>query len=197
MKQEKVWDNIAEEWHEFKKKQYPDFKEFIKNKKGKLLDLGCGSGRNFVKNPNLQIYGVDFSKEMLKLAKQNAKKKGVDVILKKSSVNKLSFKDNFFDFAIYISALHCLETKEKRENSLKELLRVLKPKSQTMISVWNRNSVWFKNPKKENYVRWRNKGIRYYYIYDKQELEDLLKKVGFKIIKSFEDKNIIFIVEKD
>ena len=37
---------------------------------------------------------------------------------------------------------------------------------------------------------------RYNYIYDKGEFEDLLKSVGFKIIKIWEEKNINVVVEK-
>jgi len=37
---------------------------------------------------------------------------------------------------------------------------------------------------------------RYYYLYEKDELEGLLKGVGFEVLKSWEDDNIWFEVLK-
>jgi len=74
---------------------------------------------------------------------------------------------------------------------------VLKPRAKAKIAVWNKNSKWFKNSKKEKYMEWRNKGKRYYYLYDAKEIYGLFEKEGFEIIKKFEPKrNIIFIVQK-
>lgn len=197
--QEEVWDNIAEEWNKVKRKQYPDFKEFIKNKKGKILDLGCGSGRNLINKKNLEFYEVDFSKNMLKFAKEKSKKENINAKFFISDLTELPFQKNFFDTAIFISVLHCINSNQKREQSLKELYRVLKPKAQVMISVWSRNNRRIKNKPKQSMIPWtvnNKKYFRYYYIYDKQELQALLKKIGFKIIKNWEDNNIVFIAEK-
>ena len=132
--QEKVWNAIAKPWANFRQKPVDEVVEFLKNKKGKILDLGCGSGRNFTKI-NGTIYAVDFSEKMLEVAKESARKKNIKVELVKSAVSKLSFEDNFFDAAIFVSVLQCVQTKEKRRESLKELFRVLKPKVQVYISV--------------------------------------------------------------
>ena len=200
MNQKKVWDKIAPEWNKVKRKQYSDFKKFIKNKKGKILDLGCGSGRNLVKNSSLKFYCVDFSTEMIKFAKEKTEKENINAKFHISNITKIPFKNDFFDSAIFISSLHCLDSKEKRENSLKELYRVLKPKAEAMISVWSRNNQRIKNKPKESKIPWtveEKKYFRYYYIYEKKELENLLKNTKFKIIKSWEDNNIVFIVKKN
>ena len=197
--QKEVWNQIARPWKEYREKEIPEIREFLKGKKGKLLDLGCGSGRNFVKQAGLKIYGVDFSSEMLKLAEASARERKINVRLEEASAEKLPFVDGFFDFSIYIAALHCLESEKSRKKSLEELYRVLKKKGQAMIRVWSRNQERVKNLEKDSYVPWTRDGkkfMRYYYIYDKDELENLLKKIGFKILKSWEDKNIYVIVEK-
>jgi len=50
---------------------------------------------------------------------------------------------------------------------------------------------------KEKYITWRNKGKRYYYLFDEKEIHNLFKSVGFKIKKRYEpERNIIFIAEK-
>ena len=92
--QEKIWDLVAPKWNEYKKETYGGktglLGKFLKKKDKKVLDLGCGSGRNFFKFGGV-IYGVDFSKEMLKLAQENADKKGIKVILKKAEAHNLKF----------------------------------------------------------------------------------------------------------
>jgi ubiquinone/menaquinone biosynthesis C-methylase UbiE len=209
MSQEKVWDEIAPYWDSYKKKPFGDddkgnlFEGFIEKGDKKVLDLGCGSGRNFFKF-NGVIYGVDFSSKMLKFAEKNAKELKIKVILKKSSVDKLPFEDNFFDKALYISALHCVENDKIRKKSIEELYRVLKPKGKALITVWNKKSKRWRNNPKEKMVSWSlsskmKKVMRYYYLYDYEELKGILENAGFKVVwKNFTDvaRNIILVVEK-
>ncbi|VVB79788.1 Ubiquinone/menaquinone biosynthesis C-methyltransferase UbiE [uncultured archaeon] len=200
--QKKVWDNIAEEWDQFKKRQDPQVKEFVEKAKGKFIDLGCGSGRNFAKT-KAEIYSVDFSGNMLKYAKRNAKKLSIKAEFFELDITKqLPFEDNFFDSGISVATLHCINGKKHRENILKEIFRVLKPKAKFMLKVWNRKSSRFKG-KEEKLIKWRDKGERYYYIYEEKELEEELKKAGFKIVlivstkeENFQLQEISVIVEK-
>ena len=199
--QEKVWDTIAPEWEKVRQTPSPTVINFLKDKKGKILDLGCGSGRNFLKNKNYQVYGTDFSKEMLKFAEKTAQEKDMKVELKKMDKLKLNFPENYFDFSICSAFLHCLNKQEQKE-AISELYRVLKPKAEALISVWGRQSPRLKNAEKESYIGWKTgkekdeKQLRYTYIYNLQELEEQLKKAGFKIKKSWEERNVNVIVEK-
>lgn len=193
--QKQVWDNIAPEWNEFKKNPGRNVEEFLKNKKGKILDLGSGSGRHLLKTKG-KLYLIDFSDKMIELAKQKAKQKKINAEFFVSDITSLPFEDNYFDSAISIAIFHCVLKKEQ-EKGVKELYRVMKPKSESLIVVWNINSKRFKNSPKEKYVGWIDKGKRYYYLFDEKEIHDLFKKVGFKIKKKFEsDVNITFIAEK-
>jgi ubiquinone/menaquinone biosynthesis C-methylase UbiE len=184
--QEKVWEKIASKWKDFRVNPINEVKNFLKNKKGKVLDLGCGSGRNILERKDLEFYGIDFSKEMVKISKQKPYKKVL-----KSNAWQIEFPNNFFDHALYISALHCIPSKENREKSLVELSRVLKPKSRAFISVWDKEQPKLKDKGKEIYLKWRfrEKGgyssvKRYYRLYTKKEIIKLLEK-HFKIIKIY------------
>ncbi len=207
MNQEKVWDFIAESWDEYRQKPLKQVEEFLAGKRrGKILDLGCGSGRNWVKG--FSWYGVDFSEEMVKLAR---KKDYVKVI--KSEAYELPFKDNWFDYALYVATLHCIEDKELREKSLAELTRVLKPRGKALISVWDKKAEKFKDFEDVAYLSWGERGSkkkvkRYYYLYEKTEFLRLLRKY-FKIIKildktdykdqssrRFAKRNLVVEVEK-
>lgn len=203
--QEKIWDELAESWDERRKRVGPRILKFVKNAKGNLLDLGCGSGRHVIKNDKATFYLVDFSEKMLDLAEEKAKKLKVKYKTIKSDVSDLSFfEENFFDKAIYIATLHCLTTAEKRKKSLKELYRIMKPKAEAFIAVWNNQSSSFERfkNKKEILLAWNcggKRNLRYYYFYDKQELIDLLKEAGFKIkelLDNKEDTGLFAIVEK-
>jgi len=192
--QEKVWDRIAPEWDEFKSIPAKHTVEFLSKTSGKVLDLGSGSGRHLFPIKNGKMYLVDFSKEMLKLAE----KKGIPAKFKHSNLWKTGFEDEFFDYAICISALHCIESKKNREKTVKELYRILKKGAKAEIGVWNIESKRFKSVKgKDKIVKWTDKGERYYYLYDEEEIHNLFKKNGFKILSIHNSEMMInFIVEK-
>jgi len=207
LSQREVWDKIGAPWQRFRKKAPFEVIEFLKNKKGKILDLGCGSGRNILKLKNSRYYCADFSAEMLKFAEKHAEKEKILADFFRTSLTELPFKDNFFDSAIFISTLHCIEGENERKRALEELYRVLKKGKEAMITVWNRddNERLRNMHAKEGFVNWMKEGKnyqRYYYFYSQKELENLLKKIGFKIIvqtdiiKMHSKKNIIFYVKK-
>ena len=198
--QQQVWNNIAPEWHKFKTSPSVAATEFLNKSKGKILDFGSGSGRHLLKlkkSRKRELYLVDFSEEMLSLAKKRAEKLGIKINTIISKLEKTDFPDNYFYAAICTAAIHCIETGRKREQEKKELFRILKPKAKAEIEVWNKNSERFKKKPKEKFVAWRDKGLRYYYLYDEKEFQEFLKKTGFKIIKRIpHSANIIFIIEK-
>jgi ubiquinone/menaquinone biosynthesis C-methylase UbiE len=207
--QEQVWNALAEPWSRFRKYPPVEVREFLKDKKGKILDLGCGSGRNIIKIENANFYGIDFSEKLLKFAEEKIKKEQINAILFKTKCSELPFENNFFDNAIFICVLHCIESSEERKKAVQELFRVLKPNAKAMISVWDKETMKIlKNTNaKEGFVNWKNNNHnykRYYYFYDEKELKQLLESVGFKItkIKKSQDsgkhsrRNIIFYCEK-
>jgi ubiquinone/menaquinone biosynthesis C-methylase UbiE len=195
--QKQVWNNIAEEWHEFKKLPAESSVEFLKKQKGNVLDFGSGSGRHLMKIKDGKMYLLDFSEKMIKLAKKKAKEEKIKAEFAVSNMTKTPYENNFFDSAICISALHCL-TLDEQKKAVKELYRILKPKGQILIGVWNKESKRLKRHKgKETLIKWNDKGERYYYLFDEKEVQDLFKKEGFKIISSGNSEMMIrFIAEK-
>jgi len=199
MEQEEVWEKIAPKWNELKNIPFPAVEKFLKGREGRILDLGSGSGRNFPHIPkNSEIYAVDFSAKMLKYAEEKAQKLHLNIKTIKADTTKIPLKDDFFDFGICIAVLHCIKGKRKRQKTIKEFYRVLKSGGKGLISVWSRNSPRLKNRPKETFVPWASIGIkkRYTYIYDANELEEELKAAGFEIVRSWEKRNINFIIRK-
>jgi len=209
-KQEEVWDNIADSWKDHRAKEIPIVAEFLDDKKGKIIDLGCGAGRNMIKNNEIEYYGVDFSKNQLRHAEDYIQEKKINAKLFKSNLNELDkniFENEMFDYGLFIATLHCLETSKEREDSLKEFYRILKKNAEALISVWDSENKRFNGLKGDIYMSWKKDNVlymRHYYLYEKQEILDLLKKTGFKIIQKykprehdrFSKKNLIIRIKK-
>jgi len=204
LSQQPIWDEIAPSWNLRRTKTPQEVLDFTNaipksTKQQTILDLGCGSGRNFLKLPNTKLYATDFSKEMIQLAEKNAEDQDINVEIIQATSNSLPFKDNFFDTIICYDVIHCINSKKAREKTLHEIYRTLKPKGRALLSIWTRKSSRIKNKEKETTIPWTisNKKVkRYTYIYDKGELEKLVKKVGFKIEKKIEEKNITLWLTK-
>jgi ubiquinone/menaquinone biosynthesis C-methylase UbiE len=196
--QEKVWDEIAPEWHKYKKIPSEKSVEFLKSSKGNVLDLGGGSGRHMIKIKEGKYYLQDFSREMLELARDKANENQIEAEFIYSSMTEIPIEDDFFDSAICISALHCLKGEENRKKAVQELYRVLKRGAKAYIGVWNANSKRFNRKKgKELMIGWTNKGQRYYYLFEEKEVHSLFESVGFKILESHNSEMMInFIVIK-
>jgi ubiquinone/menaquinone biosynthesis C-methylase UbiE len=193
--QENVWDNIATEWNQYRKDKIPEIEEFLEGKKGKILDIGCGSGRNMI-SKDLEWVGLDFSKKMLECAKKNTQDNKIKAEFIHSKTNKLNFPKATFDYVICYAVLHCVKDKERGE-TIKEIFRVLKNQGKAIISVWGRSSPVLKSKQKESFIKWKNsENLRYTYIYEPEELEKQLLDAGFKIIDKTINRNITFIVEK-
>lgn len=208
--QEVVWNEIAGKWNEFREVPSPAVVGFLKDKHGKILDLGCGSGRNFnAMQKDVELYAVDFSEQMLIHAKNKAECLGLKADFVHSYSGKLSFKDNFFDSIICVAVLHCIPSKEERVNTIKEIYRTLKKGSTALISVWGKNSPRLKNKGKECFVSWTVKSEktsrkgeqeikqeRYTYVYDLEELKQEVLDAGFKIENIWEERNANVIIKK-
>lgn len=196
--QQQIWNNIALEWHKFKEIPSELSKNFLSKCTGRVLDLGSGSGRHLTKIKDGKMYLVDFSEQMIKLAEEKASKLNIAAEFFVADITKkLPFKDNFFDYAISISALHCL-LPESHKKAISELYRVMKKQSKILIGVWNFHSKRFNQKKgKEKLIRWTDKGKRYYYLFEEKEIHNLFKEAGFKIFSSHNSEMMInFIVEK-
>jgi ubiquinone/menaquinone biosynthesis C-methylase UbiE len=98
----------------------------------KLLDLGCGPGiyAKLLKNRGVEVYGIDLSEKMIKIAKSNVK----NVDFRVGSVYKLPYKSNYFDIVL---ATYVVEYFEDIDRAFKEIKRVLKKNGIFIFSITN------------------------------------------------------------
>jgi SAM-dependent methyltransferase len=209
-----IFDQIAPGWYNFR--HWSIFRTELEAltqrwQKGSLLNLGCAHGPDFLPfRQNFDLYGVDFSTEMLRFARKYSLKFDFAVNLLVADVSNLPFADEVFDWAISVASYHHIKSKRERLKALEELKRLLKPGGEAFITVWNRwqPRFWFRG--KEVAIPWRTKDKtleRYYYLFSYPELEKLAKQAGLQVVKSFPEnayrfplkffsRNICLLVKK-
>jgi ubiquinone/menaquinone biosynthesis C-methylase UbiE len=101
--------------------------------KGTILDLGSGTGYLSIevaeRSPDLQVYGIDLSRRMVKIARRHAR--GVDnARFVFGNAARLPFKDNSIDLVISTGASHHWRTPRL---VFEECYRVLKPGGEAWI----------------------------------------------------------------
>lgn len=122
-------------WQQYYSKEYSAYKEhvnrvidFFKDKKGKLLDVGCGDGlilNELSKNKNLDCFGIDISKTGIEVAKN----KGV---INCEAIDLFDFNGFGYDY-IFLGDL--LEHLPDPEKGLKKVREFLKPEGIIFIAV--------------------------------------------------------------
>ena len=134
---------------------YSPMREAVNNILGKdntVLDAGCGEGyytNLFAENNTL--FGIDVSKEALKIASRKCKNASFAV----ASIYELPFSDSFFDVCINIFA----------PDSPSEFLRVLKPNGRLIMvtpmenHLFELKSAVYDNPYKNQFVSPEREGF--------------------------------------
>lgn len=193
------WDAIAIHFDETRNRAWKECEEFVEKQEGMGLDIGCGNGRHLkIMEKAGKAVGVDISFKMLEIARKNA----ANSVLIQSDARYLPFRNEVFDYVLFIASLHNIQGREERIRALNEMRRVMKGNSYGIISVWARwQDRWrwhflkefFIRKEKEFgdiYVPWK-RGVRvdrFYHLYSMRELKKDVKKAGFNIIKAWSVK---------
>lgn len=192
----KVYDQIAESWYNFRHwTRFPVELEELSRRwqRGRLLNIGCAHGPDFLPfKDGFELWGLDPSIEMLKLAQKYARKFDFEANRVQGDVCFLPFPDNAFDWALSIATYHHLETEQERRGAFQELRRVLKPNGEALITVWNRHQPRFWFQPKEVEIPWRTKGetlYRYHYLFSYPELRRIAEEAGLKVLKEFPESS--------
>jgi len=179
-----TYDKIAKEYANKFKSIEPIkhlLKFFVKNIEGKrILDAGCGHGRDckYFSELGFEVYGIDLSEKLLEIAKKNAP----EAKFFKMDMRKLEFPDEFFD-GIWCCASFLHIPKKDAEKTLREFYRVLKKNGILFIAV--KKGIGEKVMRKDYYKG----GEKFFVFYTRDEIEELLRKVNFRIILTIIDKD--------
>jgi len=115
-----------------------------------FLEAGCGSGGNLwmLSKEGFKTYGLDFSKESIKILKKILIKRKLKANLTVGNMTKMPFKNNLFDCVIDVFSSTNLN-KIDGESFISESSRVLKKKGLFFSYFPSKNSSMFKSKKKK------------------------------------------------
>lgn len=106
------------------------FKDLVLEKGSRVLLVGVGTGADipFFLNKGYKITAIDFSADMLEVAKEKYRDTSINFI--QMDAQEMDFKDDTFDFIV---ASLILSVVPKPENVLREIVRVVKANSKILI----------------------------------------------------------------
>ena len=199
------YDNITSHFKETRTKFWADadmFAQYIPYK-GRVLDLGCGSGRfaPYVLAKKADYIGIDQSETIIEAAKNQYAMDGAKFVA--ANLLEIPCKDNYFDAVFSLATLHHIPSEKFQQQALDEIFRVLKPGGMAIITTWNLYANYYKKrlklshkdlQKSDMTIPWyASDGTllmnRYVHVFLKDELVELTKKAGFKIKKAHYIKN--------
>jgi ubiquinone/menaquinone biosynthesis C-methylase UbiE len=115
--------------------EVPYILDLIGNIRGKkVLDAGCGGGfyALWLSEKGAKVLGIDGSEEMVKIAKEKASRKKLNVKFLIGDVTDLRIEDGVFD--LVLSTLVLMEFKEL-DKTISELVRVTRNRGDIVVSV--------------------------------------------------------------
>ncbi len=138
---EKGWEPVYKEKGDLYTNLEPKIiryaKIFKKNKYKRILDLGCGTGRNtiYLAQQGFSVYALDASKTGVAITKKKAQKLGLtNIKYRVADMKKTHYPNNYFDAIMCIFVLSHGLLKDN-ENAVKEIYRILKPNGMFITEV--------------------------------------------------------------
>ncbi len=105
----------------------------------RVLDLACGTGTLtiLIKNaqPQATVIGIDGDSKILEIARAKAKDSGVQIGFDEGMSFDLPYEDESFDRVVSSLFFHHL-TRDDKLKTLREVYRVLKPRSEFHVADW-------------------------------------------------------------
>jgi ubiquinone/menaquinone biosynthesis C-methylase UbiE len=176
-----VYDRIANQFDYTRVRIWGSVRRFLDSlpSNSKILEIGCGNGKNMMYRKDFDFYGMDISKKQIEICQ----KKKLNVKL--ANMNELPYDSNSFDYIICIATYHHLDNDNDRKKALYEMNRVLKKGGKILITVWameQEEDSNFSFHSTDEMVPWKSKDdgntyLRYYHIYKKTELENEILKL--------------------
>ncbi len=115
-------------------------KEIGYNKKTKILDIGCGTGRHSIElaRRGYTVVGIDLSESLLQRAREKASGQNLPIVFQKQDARNLPFFHEF-DLAIMLceGAFPLMETDEMNFQILQNAAKSLKPNGKLIFTTLN------------------------------------------------------------
>lgn len=94
----------------------------------RILDAGCGKGELllFMKRKGYEVYGIDYSPQSIKIAKELMKRFRIPAVIKRRDVRDTSFPQATFDYVISSDVIEHLDDNDAVVDFFNESFRILK-----------------------------------------------------------------------
>jgi len=166
----------------------------------KVLDIGCGSGRNraALAERGAIVVGIDASAGLLARA---AAKMGTGSLVRGDAV-ALPFAGASFDAVHCVAAVHHLPSERDRRQSVREVARVLRPNGLALFSVWAHEQDRFRYGPVDVEAPWqRSDGHvvpRFYHLFRDGELQGLVRDAGLTVNAAWRegDNHVVIAAKK-
>ena len=123
--------------------------KYLLNNAAKVVEAGTGGGRIIFEIENLgynDLYAFDYVDKMITICNQKKKQNKSKIQFKIANALKLDcYKDNQFDYLVYLQQILCFLDKDKLHIGLKEAHRIGNTNAVYLFSFLNWDSKWY-NP---------------------------------------------------
>jgi cyclopropane fatty-acyl-phospholipid synthase-like methyltransferase len=166
------------------------------NPHGKILDLGCGRGRNSILLAKLgfEVWGVDLIPKALNEAKKAAQVEKLNgkVHFEKADVLNLPFEKDSFDGIIDRGCFHHI-VKQDWAKYRRNINKVLKDDGYFLVVVFSKESPHLKSTKHNYVVHKGDIGVHFHYdhFFTKKELKEAFP--NFKLVDLHEKNDDPYI----
>jgi ubiquinone/menaquinone biosynthesis C-methylase UbiE len=174
----------------FAKEIYNFVNIYVKKEYPIIVDVGCGPGFLLFEiaklMPDFELIGVDFSEDMLRIAREKAAEKDLNLItFKHGPAENIPLPYNYYDVVVCLNSFHDFNSTEE---TLSEIHRITK-----------KNGIFILKDKNGAYPKWRvvlrfiplifKSGLKRTVTYyksrelwlDPEKVIEMMKDIGFKI----------------
>jgi ubiquinone/menaquinone biosynthesis C-methylase UbiE len=186
------WDIVEDErWTKPADELYSIAIRWKENGIRKVLDLGCGIGRNsiFLSQVGFDVYACDLSESGIDRLNKVIKERNLPIITTIADMHSLPYESKYFDALLAFYVIYHTN-KEGIKKVISEIYRVLKDRGEAFLTFNSKRGASFNNPinkriDENTIIRMDSeieKGIPHYYV-DEEEIRNLLER--FQILKFF------------
>jgi 2-polyprenyl-3-methyl-5-hydroxy-6-metoxy-1,4-benzoquinol methylase len=168
-----------------------NFLEKIPN--GKVLDLGCGNGRNslFLARRGFSVHAIDIDSKIIKNLKQESKKEKLKINIIKADIRKFPIKENTYDLILAINSLIFMK-KSELQKIITKIKNGAKNNGVVIISGFTtKDSSYLKLKKRYQPIEknaFKDSNKQYWQFFSKNELKSYFLN-GFEIL-FYSERNV-------
>lgn len=193
-----TWEEIHREveWGKYPSEHVIRFvaRNFYKEKNRnaiKILDFGCGGGAHtwYMAREGFDVYAFDGSHSAVSKVKERLVRENLSANLQVMDGIELNYKNDFFDSVIDNVSIYCT-TIENIKKMYSEVYRVLKVDGHLLTTAFLTKTTGYGTGLEIEHNTYKNieignlagRGVTHFYV--KNELENILTEIGFKIVCS-------------